>query len=360
MARNLVRSQPTSSSEGVLTPKRSHRAWFSTTAVPTWFCTSTPPGKCRITSIKCAWAVAKASSVSRRSVVSTRVQITSPSGCCGSRGVPLIENQRSAPVAVRMRYSTSTPPCSRTTSTYCRKCVKAASCRCRTLVLLPCSGRPSSEKVSTALWLASAMMRSGVEMRRAAAALSSSCLPKVCFLLAGGDVGLGADDQPGNFCVVRRNLPSDFHPPPCALLGEQACFHVEGLAQGDLALQRGEHPVAIIRVHMLLPHLKVQLLRKHFVAQHLVAALVHLDDAGAGVPFPQAVLHGRHGQAQPRFAAAQCFHHGVLFSHVVDVPVPQRGPISFALRLGLAGQPPDLAVGQHLAPFVAPQFQRAG
>ena len=186
------------------------------------------------------------------------------------------------------------------------------------------------------------------------------CLPKVCFLLAGGDVGLGADDQPGNFCVVRRNLPSDFHPPPCALLGEQACFHVEGLAQGNLALQRGEHPVAVIRVHMLLPRLKVQLLRKHFVAQHLVAALVHLDDAGAGVPFPQAVLHGRHGQAQPRFAAAQCFHHGVLFSHVVDVPVPQRGPIGFALRLGLAGQPPDLAVGQHLAPFVAPQFQRAG
>ena len=185
MARNLFRSQPTSSSEGVLTPKRSHRAWFSTTAVPSWFCTSTPPGKCRITSIKCAWAVANASSVSRRSVVSTRVQITSPSGCCGSRGVPLIENQRSAPVAVRMRYSTSTPPCSRTTSTYGRNCVNAASCRCRTLRLLPCRGSPSCEKVSTALWLASAMMRSGVEISRAAAALSSSACRRCVSCLRG-------------------------------------------------------------------------------------------------------------------------------------------------------------------------------
>ena len=94
------------------------------------------------------------------------------------------------------------------------------------------------------------------------------------------------------------------------------------------------------------------------IAQDFVATGVHQDGVGVRVPLPQPVLNGRHGQAQPGFAAAQRFYHGVLLGHIVDVAVPQGAAIGLTLGVGSARQPADFAIRSYLAPFKGPGLQR--
>ena len=156
------------------TSNRSHRAWFTTTGAPSESCASTPAGKCRMISSRCVRAVERASSPSRRSVVSTRVQIRLPAGCSGSSRVPRIENQRSPLEVVGNWCSTCTVPVRRTSSTDWQKSLKAASPRQIMRMLRPLSGSPSTEKYSSARRLPSSIVLSAEVTSSAAAALSST------------------------------------------------------------------------------------------------------------------------------------------------------------------------------------------
>ena len=153
---------------------RSHRDWLATTAAPVRSCTSTPPGKCRMISSRWVRAVDRASSASRRSVVSTSVQIRLPPGCSGSSRSPRIENQRSVSDAVGTWCSSCTVPVRRTSSADWQKSLKAASSRQITRMLCPLSGSPSTAKYSCARRLPSSIVLSAEVTSSAAAALSST------------------------------------------------------------------------------------------------------------------------------------------------------------------------------------------